>query len=37
MKPSTISRRSFRVSGDEQIFFPRTKIFLFRIVQEGTQ
>jgi len=25
----------FRVSGDEQILFPRTKIFLFRIVQEA--
>lgn len=26
---------AFRVSGDEQILFPRTKIFLFRIVQEA--
>ena len=28
-------RTAFRVSGDEQILFPRTKIFLFRIVQEA--
>ena len=27
-------KTQFRVSGDEQILFPRTKIFLFRIVQE---
>lgn len=26
---------TFRVDGDEQILFPRTKIFLFRIVQEA--
>jgi two-component system sensor histidine kinase DegS len=26
---------TFHVSGDEQILFPRTKIFLFRIVQEA--
>jgi two-component system sensor histidine kinase DegS len=26
---------AFRVSGDEQTLFPRTKIFLFRIVQEA--
>lgn len=26
---------TFRVTGDEQILFPRTKIFLFRIVQEA--
>jgi two-component system, NarL family, sensor histidine kinase DegS len=28
-------KTQFRVSGDEQILFPRTKIFLFRIVQEA--
>ena len=28
-------KTEFRVSGDEQILFPRTKIFLFRIVQEA--
>jgi two-component system sensor histidine kinase DegS len=28
-------RTTFHVSGDEQILFPRTKIFLFRIVQEA--
>jgi two-component system, NarL family, sensor histidine kinase DegS len=28
-------RTAFHVSGDEQILFPRTKIFLFRIVQEA--
>jgi two-component system sensor histidine kinase DegS len=26
-------KTQFRVSGDEQILFPRTKIFLFRIVK----
>jgi two-component system, NarL family, sensor histidine kinase DegS len=28
-------KTEFEVSGDEQILFPRTKIFLFRIVQEA--
>ena len=28
-------KTDFSVSGDEQILFPRTKIFLFRIVQEA--
>lgn len=28
-------KTEFKVSGDEQILFPRTKIFLFRIVQEA--
>jgi two-component system sensor histidine kinase DegS len=28
-------KTDFKVSGDEQILFPRTKIFLFRIVQEA--
>lgn len=28
-------KTQFRVSGDEQTLFPRTKIFLFRIVQEA--
>ncbi len=28
-------KTEFSVSGDEQILFPRTKIFLFRIVQEA--
>jgi two-component system, NarL family, sensor histidine kinase DegS len=28
-------KTEFTVSGDEQILFPRTKIFLFRIVQEA--
>lgn len=28
-------KTDFTVSGDEQILFPRTKIFLFRIVQEA--
>jgi two-component system sensor histidine kinase DegS len=28
-------KTQFSVSGDEQILFPRTKIFLFRIVQEA--
>ena len=28
-------KTQFRVAGDEQILFPRTKIFLFRIVQEA--
>jgi len=28
-------KTQFRVSGDEQVLFPRTKIFLFRIVQEA--
>jgi len=28
-------KTQFRVSGDEQLLFPRTKIFLFRIVQEA--
>ncbi|BCA55303.1 putative Histidine kinase with N-terminal NAD-binding region [Nitrospira sp. KM1] len=28
-------KTEFHVSGDEQILFPRTKIFLFRIVQEA--
>ena len=28
-------KADFSVSGDEQILFPRTKIFLFRIVQEA--
>ena len=28
-------RTAFRVSGDEQMLLPRTKIFLFRIVQEA--
>ena len=28
-------KTQFRASGDEQILFPRTKIFLFRIVQEA--
>jgi two-component system sensor histidine kinase DegS len=28
-------KADFSVTGDEQILFPRTKIFLFRIIQEG--
>jgi two-component system sensor histidine kinase DegS len=28
-------KTEFQVSGDEQLLFPRTKIFLFRIVQEA--
>lgn len=28
-------KTDFKVTGDEQILFPRTKIFLFRIVQEA--
>ena len=28
-------KTDFHVSGDEQILFPRTKIFLFRIIQEA--
>ncbi len=30
-------KTDFSVTGDEQILFPRTKIFLFRIVQEASQ
>jgi two-component system, NarL family, sensor histidine kinase DegS len=32
--PSNI-KAAFSVTGDEQILFPRTKIFLFRIIQEA--
>src|SRR5690606_22109447 len=28
-------KADFSVTGDEQILFPRTKIFLFRIIQEA--
>jgi len=28
-------KADFSITGDEQILFPRTKIFLFRIIQEG--